>query len=34
METAVTGERDATVVEVQVTPGDRVEPNDLSIELG
>jgi pyruvate carboxylase len=34
METAVTGERDANVVKALVTPGDRVEPNDLLIELG
>ena len=34
METAVTAERDATVVKVLVAPGDRVEPKDLLIELG
>jgi pyruvate carboxylase len=34
METAVTAERDATVVKVLVVPGDRVEPKDLLIELG
>jgi pyruvate carboxylase len=33
METAVTAERDATVVKVLVAPGDRVEPKDLLIEL-
>jgi pyruvate carboxylase len=33
METAVTAERDATVVKVHVAPGDRVEPKDLLIEL-
>jgi pyruvate carboxylase len=33
METAVTAERDATVVRVLVSPGDRVEPKDLLIEL-
>jgi pyruvate carboxylase len=34
METAVTAERDATVIKVLVAPGDRVEPKDLLIELG
>ena len=34
METAVTAERDATVIKVLVVPGDRVEPKDLLIELG
>ena len=34
METAVTAERDATVVRVLVNPGDRVEPKDLLVELG
>ena len=34
METAVTAERDATVIRVLVAPGDRVEPKDLLIELG
>jgi pyruvate carboxylase len=34
METAVTAERDATVVKVLVAPGDRVEPKDLLVELG
>ncbi len=34
METAITAERDATVVKVLVAPGDRVEPKDLLIELG
>ena len=34
METAVTAERDATVVRVLVAPGDRVEPKDLLVELG
>ncbi len=33
METAVTAERDATVVRVLVVPGDRVEPKDLLVEL-
>jgi pyruvate carboxylase len=33
METAVTAERDATVVRVLVNPGDRVEPKDLLVEL-
>jgi len=33
METAITAERDATVVKVLVAPGDRVEPKDLLIEL-
>ena len=34
METAITAERDATVLRVLVAPGDRVEPKDLLIELG
>ncbi len=34
METAVTAERDATVVKVLVEPGDRVEPKDLLVEFG
>jgi pyruvate carboxylase len=34
METAVTAERDATIIKVLVAPGDRVEPKDLLIELG
>jgi pyruvate carboxylase len=34
METAITAERDATVVKVLVAPGDRVEPKDLLVELG
>ena len=34
METAITADRDATVVRVLVHPGDRVEPKDLLIELG
>ena len=34
METAVTAERDATVVKILVAPGDRVEPKDLLVELG
>ncbi|HZV55235.1 MAG TPA: pyruvate carboxylase [Rhodocyclaceae bacterium] len=34
METAVTAERDATVIKVLVSPGDRVEPKDLLVELG
>ncbi len=33
METAVTAERDALVVRVLVSPGDRVEPKDLILEL-
>lgn len=33
METAVTAERDATVVRVLIAPGDRVEPKDLLIEF-
>jgi pyruvate carboxylase len=34
METAITADRDATVVKVLVHPGDRVEPKDLLVELG
>jgi pyruvate carboxylase len=34
METAVTAERDATVVKVLVAPGDRVDPKDLLVEFG
>ena len=34
METALTAEQDATVLEVLVAPGDRVEPKDLLIVLG
>ncbi|MBI1907319.1 MAG: pyruvate carboxylase [Rhodocyclales bacterium] len=34
METAITAERDATVVRVLVTPGDRIEAKDLLVELG
>jgi pyruvate carboxylase len=34
METAITAERDATVLRVLVTPGDRIEAKDLLVELG
>jgi pyruvate carboxylase len=34
METAITADRDAVVLKVHVSPGDRVEPKDLLIELG
>lgn len=34
METALTAERDATVLKVHVAPGELVEPKDLLIELG
>jgi pyruvate carboxylase len=34
METALTAEQDATVLEVLVAPGDRVDPKDLLIVLG
>lgn len=33
METAITAERDATVVRVHVAPGDRVDAKDLLLEL-
>ena len=33
METAITAERDATVVKVLVAPGDRVSPKDLLLVL-
>jgi pyruvate carboxylase len=33
METAITAERDATVVKVLVHPGDRVESKDLLVVL-
>lgn len=33
METLITAERDATVRKVLVTPGDRVDPKDLLLEL-
>lgn len=34
METAITADRDATVLKVLVSPGDLVEPKDLLLELG
>ena len=33
METAITADRDATVVKVLVAPGDRVDPKDLLVVL-
>ncbi len=33
METAITAERDATVVRIHVAPGDRVDAKDLMLEL-
>ncbi|HTH39540.1 MAG TPA: biotin/lipoyl-containing protein, partial [Rhodocyclaceae bacterium] len=33
METAITADRDATVIKVLVSPGDRVDPKDLLVVL-